>query len=377
VLPEKSAEATQALNWEFTNEAGMFCDFNRLGSAAPPPIPVSMGGGQSGRLLLARGGTTYRFRQAALTFLAAVLLLTFRPAPAAGADHEVAQKLLSQANDLYDQGQFAQAVAGYDKAIAADSQYAEAYYNRALAEEMVDRGKAIEDWQQFVNVAGDRPEFKWDVARIQARAQLLKDKPPLPEAMQPSHYVAEAGDYYRAVGVGSEGEQWPQLPVKVFLGSAPNIKWQEGARQAFDIWRGLFPMQLLASPENADIRIGWDEFTDMEDAAGEEEDWVITKHTRNHGRVAVITVDLSRPWSQDEMRAIMLHEFGHALGIKGHSESKKDIMYFYMQEHTHEVRSRRLPVALFWKTLVKNPSQRDINTLIRLYNSAGTIARFN
>ena len=91
-------------------------------------------------------------------------------------------------------------------------------------------------------------------------------------------------------------------------------------------------------------------------------------------RVAVIPADLSRPWSKDEMRAIMLHEFGHALGIKGHSDSKKDIMYFQMQE-----KYRRLPVPmpvtqLFWKTLVKNPSQRDINTLIRLYNTAGYIA---
>ena len=49
-------------------------------------------------------------------------------------------------------------------------------------------------------------------------------------------------------------------------------------------------------------------------------------------------------------------------------------MYLQMQE-----KCRRVPVPmpvtqLFWKSLVKNPSQRDINTLIRLYNSAGYIA---
>lgn len=115
----------------------------------------------------------------------------------------------------------------------------------------------------------------------------------------------------------------------------------------------------------------------QEGHAGEELDWVRFERAGDEmtgRRIAVITADLSRPWSQDEMRAIMLHEFGHALGMKGHSDSKKDIMYFQMQEKV-----RRIPVPmpitrLYWRSLVKDPSQRDLNTLIRLYNSAGYIA---
>jgi hypothetical protein len=34
-----------------------------------------------------------------------------------------------------------------------------------------------------------------------------------------------------------------------------------------------------------------------------------------------------------------------------------------------------VPYPLFWRSLVKEPSQRDINTLIRLYNSAGLAKR--
>jgi len=234
---------------------------------------------------------------------------------------------------------------------------------------------------RFLEAAGDRPEYKWDVARIAARIQILKTKPPLPDAMQPGRYVATAGDYYREVAQTSEGEQWSELPVKVFLGSAPQVKWQVGVREAYDIWSAVFPMKLVSTPEKADIRMGWEESAEGEGRAGEEMDWVRIQNVGGQlggRRVAIITVDLSRPWSKDEMRAIICHEFGHALGIKGHSDSKKDIMYDTIQEKSRQLRAPSgAPLPIFWRSLVKDPSQRDINTLIRLYKSAGSIARFD
>ena len=74
------------------------------------------------------------------------------------------------------------------------------------------------------------------------------------------------------------------------------------------------------------------------------------------------------------LRPVVLHEFGHALGMKGHSDDKKDIMYFQMQEKRRQIPVPIIPMPLFWKSLVKNPSPRDLNTLIRLYNTAGYIA---
>jgi predicted Zn-dependent protease len=75
------------------------------------------------------------------------------------------------------------------------------------------------------------------------------------------------------------------------------------------------------------------------------------------------------------MRAIITHEMGHALGIKGHCDNPKDIMYWQMQEKSRQIHVPG-PFPLFWKSLVKNPSQRDINPLIRLYNAAGPMQRF-
>ena len=139
-------------------------------------------------------------------------------------------------------------------------------------------------------------------------------------------------------------------------------------------------MELTADPDEADIRFNWEGGTDIEGAAGEEMDWVQFRRVGNEltGRkVAFISVDLSHDWSKDEMRAIVLHELGHALGIRGHSSSKGDIMYYQVQEKHHQVMIPGVIYPVAWKSLVSKPSQRDLNTLIRLYNTPGIVERMN
>jgi tetratricopeptide (TPR) repeat protein len=316
------------------------------------------------------------FRDVAL--IAMVAVGTSR-AVSVPADHDKAVVAYKEGNGLLDQSRFAEAAAAYGRAIGEDPQFAQAYHNRALANEMVDRQKAIQDWRRFIELAADQPELKFDAARANARLQILASLPALPEAMAPSHYVPAAGDYYFWISNESEGDEWKSLPLKVFLGSAPELKWQQGTREAYDNWAKVFPLELVALPKAADIRMGWEESTLGRGHAGEE--WDLPQIRYEGGELktrkyAVITVELSRMWSKDEMRAIVSHEFGHALGIKGHSENKGDIMYWQVQEKTRQFGPPGLPLPLFWRSLVKQPSQRDINTLIRLYNSPGSSKRF-
>jgi len=312
---------------------------------------------------------------------AAIVMLTLGASRAVSvaADREKAVSAFKEGNGLFDQNRFTEAVAAYNRAIGEDPQYAEAYHNRALANEMVDRQIAMQDWRRFVELAADRLELKFDAARVRARLQILEALPTLPEALLPPHYVPAAGDYYFWISDRSEGDEWKTFPLKVFLGSAPELKWQHGTREAFDNWSKLFPLELVAIPKTADIRMGWEESTLRQGRAGEEQDWVLFRFEGGElktRKYAVITVDLSRPWSKDEMRAIVSHEFGHALGIKGHSENKGDIMFWHVQEKVRQLGPPGLPLPLFWRSLVKQPSQRDINTLIRLYNSPGSSKRF-
>lgn len=314
------------------------------------------------------------------TSLAALILAGILTPPfLASADRENTQAAYREGNGLFDQGQFRQAVSSYSAAIAEDPQFAQAYHNLALASEMVDRKQAVEAWKRFLDAAAGREEFKFDVARIHARLQILESLPPLPESMSPRRYVPEIGDYYWQISRNSEGEEWGHFPVKVFLGSAPEIKWQQGAREAFESWAAEFPLELVAMPQPADIRMSWEGASFEKGQVGEELEWVETQRTGEGPkarRVAVVRVDLRFRWSKDDMRAIVTHELGHALGIKGHSDTKTDIMYWEMKKPTRREIAPGIPFPEFWRSLVKNPSQRDINTLIRLYNHAGSSVRF-
>ncbi len=226
---------------------------------------------------------------------------------AAAPDRETAEASLRMGNGLFDQDHFAESADAYTQALAADPSFIEAYYNRAVANEMVDRPKALADWRRFIDLAGDKPDLKWRVGSALARLQILGALPGYPEGLKPSHYATAAGDYYFQIADVSETEKWMKFPVKVFLGSTPNLNWQQGAREAFDIWSGLIPLELVVLPQLADIRMDWAGDTDAAWEAGEELDWVQIRRSGGEltgRRIASIRVDLSRPWNKNEMRAI-------------------------------------------------------------------------
>ena len=105
------------------------------------------------------------------------------------------------------------------------------------------------------------------------------------------------------------------------------------------------------------------------------------------------TADPQADWPKALIRAFVSHQLGHGLGIKGHSERKEDIMFGGVEARSQSVsigddqprrgrprsadsRSDPNPVIVTRLLSAKGPSQRDINTLIRLYNDAGSSVRF-
>src|SRR5271157_4331111 len=85
-------------------------------------------------------------------------LLLAMAAPAQTADREAAKASYRQGNESFEQDRFADAAAAYGRAIEQDPQFLAAYYNCALADEMVDRQKAIADWHRFADLAASDPE---------------------------------------------------------------------------------------------------------------------------------------------------------------------------------------------------------------------------
>lgn len=143
----------------------------------------------------------------------------------------------------------------------------------------------------------------------------------------------------------------------------------------------MFPLELVIHPEEADIRVSWITDPSSSDRVGEDTErptWQVVGGEVKERRICTITVDLSRQnWTRDEMRAIILHELGHAIGIKEHSSSKGDIMYGQIQDKVRRIYLPDVPYGIPWRSLVKQPSQRDINTVIRLYNTPGMAKRMS
>ena len=144
------------------------------------------------------------------------LLLLVLAAPALAADREAAKISYTQGNDLFDQHRFADAAEAYGRAIEQDPQFLEAYYNRALADEMVDRQKAIADWHRFADVAANSPDFKNEVGQANARIQILGMLPDYPDALLPARYVPSAADYYLDIAESSESREMEHISHQGF-----------------------------------------------------------------------------------------------------------------------------------------------------------------
>ncbi len=285
------------------------------------------------------------------------------------------------------QGLFAQAVAAYTRALQLNPSDLKACYYRALANEMVDRQAAIYDWRQFAELASTDSSSKEAVAEAQARARALRELPVLPDLLRSSRYMPEAGDYYQEVAQASVGLLWTEFPVKVFADSPPE-GWRRALRGALDAWMGAFPLQAVSVRENADIVVSWAGLPkrtvgrERDSMRVEKEDGKVVSRRKK----SFIILDNSHRWSEPEMRAAILHELGHALGIGGHSEGPRDVMSLGELKVFEESRGGGAATEILALSTQPGPSgvmsstrintkltPRDVNTLIRLYNRPGLL----
>ncbi len=78
------------------------------------------------------------------------------------------------------------------------------------------------------------------------------------------------------------------------------------------------------------------------------------------------------------MRLTLLNELGHALGIFDHSGISRDVMFPEVHEKTEGSMTWQTGLTQSyaeepWTPINTKLSQRDVNTLIRLYNCPGPL----
>lgn len=296
-----------------------------------------------------------------------------------------AESFLQQGTKLLDRDHFADSVAILTRAVEQNPKDIRAYYYRALANEMVDRRAAIDDWGRFVELVVMDPEAKEEVTQAQERLETLEKIPRLPDSLRPSRYVLKAGDYYQESSGLSAGLLWTEFPVRVYADSPP-AKWQGALQDALAAWNDVIPLRRVSTRQEANITISWASL--REGKAGREQSFIQVRKVgdRVFQRLdrASIVLDNSHHWSGPEMRLTLLHELGHAMGINGHSSGSKDVMFPILYETITEPAANLLVVGPS-TPLIQFPGDgssvdvntkltpRDINTLIRLYNCSGPV----
>jgi predicted Zn-dependent protease len=150
---------------------------------------------------------------------------------------------------------------------------------------------------------------------------------------------------------------WTSFPVRVHLPQGSPENWKAALDAAVKKWGQYIPVLTQQPAEPADIEVAWINHLQPRQLG-------ITNLEIFNGHMRV-TVYLLRPnyyppdVHEKVLQSIAMHEIGHALGLFGHSPVQGDIMFAYD--------GSKGPL----KTNYGGISQRDLNTLRKVYESPG------
>ncbi len=187
------------------------------------------------------------------------------------------------------------------------------------------------------------------------------------------------GDFMDTSFRQSDGRflRWTNLPVRVHVRNATSHE-ETLTKKALERWQPHFPLTSADSPYSADVIVDWQGTVTPQIPVTRP---ILHLDTEKTIRTVVLVnmtpyKTLSRHQDTDDVLLRgLLHQLGHAFGIWGHSRVPDDIMFPSQDFEYTDIpdrwrrRSPR-PSDLTDPASVKNPwpSQRDINTLTRIYS---------
>lgn len=189
----------------------------------------------------------------------------------------------------------------------------------------------------------------------------------------PSSSAFATSDYLPLVTENGEC-RWDKadLPVRVYISDGAGTPgYRSNFRgmivDAFNEWCRVLGNKVswteVSSPAGATIVVRWTADTQMKGNGAEagqtkamiERDKYTGDRFIRGAQISILTALFGRPFNDFDMNKICLHEVGHSLGLQGHSDNPNDIMY----PSVNEAQSADL-------------TARDTNTMVRLYQTAGT-----
>lgn len=190
----------------------------------------------------------------------------------------------------------------------------------------------------------------------------------------PNGEPLSTGDYFQSIHKHDTTRtlRWTRLPVRIHsrAGTPPEMAVTLDAIRA---WKSTFEVQTVPDGGQADIIIDWSQRPSAPITRP-----ILHMTDQNAIRTAVfINMAAFKNYNREEQLHAMLHQLGHALGIWGHSDHPNDVMYPHLPQESNDipekwgqrsayVLGRMRPGGQMMPSA--EPSQRDINTLLRIYD---------
>ncbi|MCV3213226.1 peptidase [Plectonema radiosum NIES-515] len=184
---------------------------------------------------------------------------------------------------------------------------------------------------------------------------------PLPPTLVQWKDSTNSGDYFSQVKLTEVCYLvWSQFPIRIYVETPKEISkeqaktWVNTVIQAVQEWNVYLPLEVVKQPEVANITIvrkapPLQKSPNSNIPRARSAQTTYKLYTNNKVLSHRFTILLSPTQTGNYLTAAARHEFGHALGIWGHSPLPSDALYF---------------------SQVRNPppiSARDVNTLKRVY----------